>query len=176
MRTLPSGAIVPAAIRAILLPADIEVHAFSWCKFLDFYPMCLPHDVTIRKVRHAARRQSRCVFITVISSGKPESLEFRTTGCMHHETVIFQSRLQRFAKVLFNGPRRPRSGRLRLSGGRWATPFRGSGSNGTESAIQQKPKIVPRRLQPQWVESRLSAAAPTACPDGLCGRQIEAVR
>src|ERR1700733_14596313 len=28
----------------------------------------------------------------------------------------------------------------------------------------------------QRVESRLSAAAPTACPDGLCGRQIEAVR
>jgi hypothetical protein len=55
-------------------------------------------------------------------------------------SVIFQTRLQRFAKVLFNDPPRPRSGRLRLSGGRRAVPFRGSGSNGTESAIQQKPK------------------------------------
>jgi hypothetical protein len=55
--------------------------------------------------------------------------------------VIFQSRLQRFAKVLFNGPLRPRSGRwLRPSGRRWPLPLRGSGSNGAESSIQQKPK------------------------------------
>ncbi len=46
-----------------------------------------------------------------------------------------------------------------------------NGSSCPIPVIAQRDPEGPRR-----VESRPSAAAPTACPDGLCGRQIEAVR
>ena len=51
--------------------------------------------------------------------------------------VIFQSRLQRISKVLFNGPPRPRSGRrLRPSGRRWAFPFP------TEKLLAIRPELA----------------------------------
>jgi hypothetical protein len=66
------------------------------------------------------------------------------TSLIIHEicgiSVIFESRLHRFAKVLFNGPLRRRSSRWLPLPADGRPPFRGSGSNGTESSMQQRPK------------------------------------